>query len=61
MSHKQLARVIDQVLEGQEEKAEVDQSTVDDYKKLNDKCDVVISKIKDRKSKSKKTAQQAEG
>lgn len=27
---------------------------LDDYKKLNEKCDVVISRVKDRKEKQKK-------
>ena len=57
-SRKQLANVIDQILTSEKEQLEeVDASTVDDYKKLNDKCDVVIGKIKKRKGK--KTIQQS--
>lgn len=33
---------------------ELDKSTVEDYNKLNDKCDQVISKIKDRKKQKSK-------
>jgi uncharacterized spore protein YtfJ len=36
------------------ELVEVEPSTIEDYKKLNDKCDAVISKIKNRKKKTKK-------
>jgi hypothetical protein len=58
-SRKQLASVIDQILTTteQDKLEEVESSTVDDYKKLNDKCDVVIGKIKSRKGK--KTIQQS--
>lgn len=52
-ARKQLANVIEQVLE---QEPDVDPSTVEEYKKLNDKCDTVISKIKGRKGK--KTEQQ---
>lgn len=48
-ARKQLANVIEQVLEQQD--PEVESTTVEDYKKLNDKCDVVIDKIKSRKGK----------
>lgn len=54
-ARKQLANVIEQVLE-QDSDPDVDSSTLEEYKKLNDKCDVVISKIKVRKGK--KTEQQ---
>jgi hypothetical protein len=54
-ARKQLAHVIEQVLE-QDQDTDIDQSTVEDYKKLNDKCDIVIGKIKGRKGK--KTEQQ---
>jgi len=53
-ARNQLAKVIDQILE--QEEAEVESTTVEEYKKLNDKCDIVISKIKSRKGK--KTTQQ---
>lgn len=49
-SQQQLAQVIDEILETEEEK-DIDSSTVEDYKKLNEKCDVVIGKIKNRKGK----------
>ena len=32
----------------------VEDQTIDDYKKLNEKCDLAISKIKVRKNKNKK-------
>lgn len=52
-ARKQLANVIEQVLE---QEPDVNPSTVEEYKKLNDKCDTVINKIKCRKGK--KTEQQ---
>lgn len=33
---------------------EVEEATVEDYKKLNEKCDKIISKIKDRKKRKPK-------
>lgn len=42
-----------QLILNETETEEQDQ-TVDDYKKLNEKCDVIISKIKTRKDKKKK-------
>ena len=57
-SRKRLANVIDQILTSEQEKLDaVEVSTVEDYKKLNDKCDAVIVKIKKRKGK--KTIQQS--
>lgn len=51
-SRKRLANVIDQILTTEKEQVdEVEATTVDDYKKLNDKCDAVIGKIKSRKGK----------
>ena len=51
-SRKRLANVIDQILTSEEEQLEeVESSTVDDYKKLNDKCDKVMGKYKNRKGK----------
>jgi hypothetical protein len=52
-SRKQLANVIAEILTSE---IEIDcdcinQSTVDEYRKLNDKCDAVIEKIRERKSK----------
>ncbi len=56
-SRKQLAKVIDQILTTEQEQVEeLETTTVDDYKKLNEKCDAVIGKIKNRKGK--KTSQQ---
>jgi hypothetical protein len=49
-SQKQLASVIDQILTA-DSSAKLEESTVDEYKKLNDKCDQVIGKIKSRKDK----------
>jgi hypothetical protein len=58
-SRKRLAKVIDQILTSEQEQLEeLETTTVDDYKKLNDKCDAVIGKIKNRKSN--KTAKQIE-
>ena len=34
--------------------AEVEEKILDDYKRLDEKCDIVISKIKDRKKKNDK-------
>lgn len=51
---KSLAKVIEEVLDGEQENDQiknVDLSIIDDYKKLNDKCDVVIGKINNRKGK----------
>ncbi len=51
-SRKRLANVIDQILTSEKEQLEeIETTTVDEYKKLNDKCDAVIVKIKNRKSK----------
>ena len=60
-SRKRLANVIDQILTSEKEQLEEVESTiVDDYKKLNDKCDTTITNIKTRKSKkSKKTTQKS--
>lgn len=33
---------------------DLEEATVEDYKKLNDKCDKVMSKIKGRKEKKRK-------
>lgn len=48
-AREQLAEVIDQILEDVE--TEVESSTVEAYKQLSDKCDIVINKIKNRKNK----------
>ncbi len=52
-SRKQLANVIDQILTSEQEVETIERTTVEEYKKLNEKCDVVIEKIKARKSKKK--------
>lgn len=59
-ARKRLANVIDQIVTSETQKLEevvAETSTIDEYKKLNEKCDVVIDKIKTRKGK--KTSQQA--
>lgn len=48
-SRKQLAHVIDELLTSEDAELSLDQSTLDEYKKLNEKCDVVIDKIRKRK------------
>lgn len=54
-SRKRLANVIDQILTSEKEQLEeVEATIVDDYKKLNDKCDNTITNIKTRKSKKTK-------
>lgn len=61
-SRKRLANVIDQILTTEKEELEkVEESIVEDYKKLNDKCDATIVKFNNRKGKkkSKKTVQQS--
>lgn len=63
-SRKRLANVIDHILTTEQEQLEeVEATIVDDYKKLNDKCDTTITNIKTRKSKkskkSKKTIQKS--
>jgi galactitol-specific phosphotransferase system IIB component len=50
---KQLAEVIENIITTEEVEAEIEAAIVEDYKKLNDKCDIVISKIKSRKGKNK--------
>ena len=58
-ARKQLATVIDEVLTCNEEVKAVENALVEEYKKLNNKCDVVIDKIKARK-KNKKSKQAGE-
>ncbi|MGI0058143.1 MAG: hypothetical protein ACREBJ_00105 [Nitrosotalea sp.] len=49
---KRLANVIEEIITSEQEiTAEVEASTLDEYKKLNERCDVVIGKIKTRKGK----------
>lgn len=60
-SRKRLASVIDQILTTEKEQvSEVEASTIDEYKKLNEKCDTVITKIKTRKGKKNGTQQSEE-
>lgn len=47
-AHQQISAVIDHIVE---EGSKLDPATIEGYKKLNDKINVVISKIKGRKSK----------
>lgn len=59
MKHlRQLNAVIEEILESSEQSIveKVENTTMDEYKELNIKCDTVISKIKSRKGK--KTPQQ---
>ena len=54
---RQLSNFIDTillayVLSNDSEIKNVRKTIIDDYKKLNDKCDSVISKIEERKSKT---------
>lgn len=54
MRHRrQLSAVIEEMLEsdGQSVVEVVEDTTIDEYKELNVKCDTVISKIKNRKGK----------
>jgi len=54
MQRKQLNTALDLVLiESKEDVSQVEEQIVDDYKKLSEKVDTVIAKIKDRKSKKK--------
>lgn len=53
---KSLSNVIDNLLisyalTSEKELEDVDNSIIDEYKKLNEKCDNIISKIKSRKEK----------
>lgn len=52
MYRKQLSHVINNIIN--EVVEEVKPELIDDYKKLNDKCDIVIYKIKVRKQQEKK-------
>jgi len=55
MYRKQLSSVIDKIIQiDASEAEEVKPELLDDYKKLNEKCDDVITKIKTRKSKKEK-------
>ena len=60
-SRKRLATVIDQILTSEKDQAEnVEASIVDDYKKLNEKCDATMDRFNSRKKKGKKKIQQSE-
>lgn len=55
MQRKQLNTALDLILvEETEELPAVEEQIVDEYKKLGEKVDTVISKIKDRKNNRKK-------
>lgn len=61
MSRKQLAQVIDEIIDAEPNiEKEIAPVVVEEYKKLNDKCDVVINKIKTRKRKKKNSNQSGE-
>jgi len=51
---KQLTTVIDKIVTTAADTTTVEPEIIDDYKKLNDKCDDVITKIRNRKEKSAK-------
>lgn len=53
MSHrKQLASVIEEIIINDHlEAKDVNEEMINDYKSLNEKCDIVISKINKRKNK----------
>jgi hypothetical protein len=52
MMRKQITSVIDQIITASSPEMEpVEPSIISDYKRLNDKCDTVIAKIKARKDK----------
>ena len=52
-SNRQLNAAIEDIVIGEDVVIEeVPDTTLNDYEKLNDKCDTVISKIKNRKKKS---------
>ena len=55
MQRKQINTALDMILvDSPEDLPEVEGQIVDDYKKLGEKVDTVISKIKDRKNNRKK-------
>lgn len=51
MSKQKLATALDNIIEVTDPIQGMDGSLADEYKKLSEKCDTVISKIKDRKRK----------
>ncbi len=50
-NRQQVSSVIDKIILDETDTELVEKETVSGYKELNDKCDVVISKIKNRKAK----------
>jgi len=50
-SRKQMAEVLDQILEVEEVEQVIEPEVVEEYKRLNDKCEHVICRIHDRKKK----------
>lgn len=54
MYRKQLSSIIASVIQTDRELEEVKQEIIEDYQKLNEKCDHIISKIKTRKNKQEK-------
>jgi hypothetical protein len=51
-SRKQLAEVIDQIFEQDEEAADIEQTTVEEYKKLDNKCSRILERAKKRKQQT---------
>lgn len=54
-SRKQLALVIDRIIASELDSEMIESQTINEYQKLNDKCDNVIGKIKKRKKRKIKT------
>lgn len=48
---KQINSKLEKVLIATEASSSVEVEVIDEYKKLNEKCDIVITKIKTRKAK----------
>jgi len=52
-NRKQLASVIEEIIVSEHlDVDDVSEQTIEEYKSLNQKCDQIISKIKDRKGKN---------
>lgn len=56
MTRQQLSAALNEIIISSEPLSieDLEESTVEDYKKLNEKCDKVMSKIKGRKDKKSK-------
>lgn len=55
MKRKQIITVIDKIIKSETETEAVTPTLVSEYEELNEKCDCVIAKIRNRKEKSSKT------